>query len=138
MSPNVDISHTWVARTQLAALYHNANTGRKQATVTRGANESELQYKLVFLRHTKEWVTKPIMEKTSRDYLNPIQDTIVDRKKHITESCPLKRVGREKWGSQDDLHAHKGLPPFSVPFDFTNMNSQEGVLLNPFETIGAI
>ena len=70
-----------VARTQLAALDHNANTGRQQATVTRGANQGELQYKLVFPKHTKEWVAKPIMEKTSRNYLNPILDAIVDRKR---------------------------------------------------------
>ena len=31
-----------VARTQLAALDHNANTGRQLATVTRGANQGEL------------------------------------------------------------------------------------------------
>ena len=37
-----------IARTRLAALDHNANTGRQQATVTRGANQGELQYKLVF------------------------------------------------------------------------------------------
>ena len=36
----------------------------------------------------------------------------------ITESRPLKHVGRKKWGTQDALRAHKGLPPFSVPFDF--------------------
>ena len=70
-----------VARTQLAAPDHNANTGRQQATVTRGANQGELQYKLVFPKHTKEWVAKPIMEKTSRNYLNPILDAIVDRKR---------------------------------------------------------
>jgi len=70
-----------VARTQLAALDDNANTGRQQATVTKGANQGELQYKLVFPKHTKEWVAKPIREKTSRDYLNPILDTIVDRKR---------------------------------------------------------
>ena len=38
--------------------------------------------------------------------------------KDITESRPLKHVGRKKWGTQDDLRAHKGLPPFAVPFDF--------------------
>ena len=78
-----------VARTQLAALDHNANNGRQQATVTRGANQGELQYKLVFPKHTKEWVAKPIiMEKPSRDYLNPILDTIVDRKRQK----PMKGV----------------------------------------------
>ena len=70
-----------VACTQLAALDHNANTGRQQATVTRGPNHGELQYKLVFPKHTKEWVAKPIMEKTSREYLHPILDAIVERKR---------------------------------------------------------
>lgn len=69
------------ARSQLAALDHNANTGREQATVTRGTNQGELKYKVVFPKHTKEWVAKPIMEKTSKDHLNPIVDAIVERKK---------------------------------------------------------
>ena len=38
--PNVNFSYKGtVACTQLAALDHNANTGRQQATVTRGANQ---------------------------------------------------------------------------------------------------
>ena len=68
-----------VARTQLAALDHNANTGRQQATVSRGENEGELRYKVVFPKQTKEWVAKPIMEKT-REHLKPILDSIVARK----------------------------------------------------------
>ena len=56
----------------------------------------------------------------------------------ITESRPLKHVDRKKWGTQDALCAPKGLPPFSVPFDFKNQNSQKGVLLSRFETIAAI
>lgn len=47
----------------------------------KGANESKLQYMLVFPKHTKEMVAKPIMEKTSRDYLNPVVDIIVGRKR---------------------------------------------------------
>ena len=69
-----------VARTQLAALDHNANTGRQQATVSRGANQGELQYKVVFPKNTKEWVAKPIFEKTSNYHLKPMLDTIVERK----------------------------------------------------------
>ena len=68
-----------VAHTQLAALDHNANTGRQQATVSRGENEGELRYKVVFPKQTKEWVAKPIMEKT-REHLKPILDSIVARK----------------------------------------------------------
>ena len=68
-----------VARTQLAALDHNANTRRQQATVSKGENEEELRYKVVFPKQTKEWVAKPIMEKT-REHLKPILDSIVARK----------------------------------------------------------
>ena len=49
-----------------------------------------------------------------------------------------KHVSRKTWGTQDALHAHKGLPLFLVPFDFKNQNSLKGVLLSPFETMGAI
>ena len=54
------------------------------------------------------------------------------------ESPSLKHVGRKRWGTQDVLRTHKGLPLFSVPFDLKNQNSQKGILLNPFETMGAI
>ena len=57
---------------------------------------------------------------------------------YITESCPLKHVGRKKWGIQDALCAHKGFLPLSVPFDFKHQNSQKGVLLSRFETMGAV
>ena len=69
-----------VARTQLAALDHNANTGRQQATVSRGANQGELQYKVVFPKNTKEWVAKPIFEKTTNYHLKPMLNAIVERK----------------------------------------------------------
>ncbi|RMX47325.1 hypothetical protein pdam_00021015, partial [Pocillopora damicornis] len=51
-----------VARTQLAALDHNANTGRQQATVSR------------------EWVAKPVFEKTTNYHLKPMLNAIVERK----------------------------------------------------------
>lgn len=70
-----------VARTQLTALDHNANTGRQQATATRGENQGDLQYKIVFPKHTKEWVAKPAMEKTNRDHCKPMLDSIIERKK---------------------------------------------------------
>ncbi|CAH3031883.1 unnamed protein product, partial [Pocillopora meandrina] len=53
-----------VARTQLAALDHNANTGRQQATVSRGANQGAAIQGSVS-KNTKEWVAKPIFEKTT-------------------------------------------------------------------------
>jgi len=69
-----------VARTQLAAIDHNANTGREQARASKGANANELRYKLVFPKRTKEWVAKPVKENTTRDHVRPILDRIVTRK----------------------------------------------------------
>ena len=69
------------ARTQLAALDHNANTGRQQARAERGGNEGEPRYKFVYPKQTKDWVAKPLMEKTTRDHLKPIVEAIVQRKK---------------------------------------------------------
>ena len=52
--------HFWykgmVARTQLAALDHNANTSRDHATASRGENEGELRFKVVFPKRSKEWI----------------------------------------------------------------------------------
>ena len=69
-----------VAQTQLAALHHNANTSRDHATASRGENEGELRFKVVFPKRSKEWITKPIMEKTTRDHVRPLVDAIVARK----------------------------------------------------------
>ena len=50
--------HFWykgmVAQTQLAALHHNANTSRDYATASRGENEGELRFKVVFPKRSKE------------------------------------------------------------------------------------
>ena len=77
--------HFWykgmVARSQLAALDHNANTTRNHATVSSGENEGELRYKVVFPKRSKEWVAKPIMEKTTRDHLQPMLDAIERNRK---------------------------------------------------------
>lgn len=76
--------HFWykgmVAWTQLAALDHNANTSRDNATASRGDNKGELHFKEVFPKRSKEWIAKPIMEKTTRDHVHPLLDAIVERK----------------------------------------------------------
>ena len=43
-----------VARTQLAVIDHNSNTGRNQATLTRGKNKGNMKYKLVFPKGQKK------------------------------------------------------------------------------------
>ena len=45
-----------VARAQLAVIDHNSNTGRNQATVTRGKNKVVKTYKLVFPKGQKNWL----------------------------------------------------------------------------------
>ena len=74
-----------VARTQLAALDHNANTGREQATSSKGASEGELCYKVVYPKRSKELIAKPVMEKTTRDHLKPMLDAVIQRKQHDPE-----------------------------------------------------
>ena len=69
-----------VARSQPAALDHNTNTSRNHATVSSRENEEELRYKVVFPKRSKEWVAKPIMEKTTRNHRQPMLDAIVERK----------------------------------------------------------
>ena len=69
-----------VAGSQLAALDHDANTSRNHATVSSGEKEGELCYKVVYPKRSKEWVAKPIMQKTKRDHLQPMLDAIVKRK----------------------------------------------------------
>ena len=65
------------ARSQLDALDHNSNTSRNFATVLSVEGEGELRYKVVYPKRSKEWVAKPIMQKTKRDHLQPMLDAIV-------------------------------------------------------------
>ena len=69
-----------IARSQLAALDHNANASRNHVTVLSRENEEELRYKVVFPKRSKEWVAKPIKETTTRDHLQPMMDAIIERK----------------------------------------------------------
>ena len=68
-----------VARTQLAALDNNANTGRSQAIIQEGEHAGEARYKLCFPKANKRWVVKPINEKKSYDYLSGLVSKVVQR-----------------------------------------------------------
>ena len=68
-----------VARTQLAALDNNANTGRKQARIKEGERAGEARYKLCFPKANKRWVVKPINEKKSFQYLSGLLSEVVKR-----------------------------------------------------------
>ena len=69
-----------VARTQLAALDNNANTGRKQGRVEEGERVGEACNKLCFPKGNKRWVVKPISEKKSLQYLSGLLSEVV---KHV-------------------------------------------------------
>ena len=68
-----------VARTQLAALDNNANTGRSQAQIKEGERAGEARYKLCFPKANKRWVVKPINEKKSFQYLSGLLSDVVKR-----------------------------------------------------------
>ena len=66
-----------IARTQLAVLDHNHNTGRQQSVVRLGAMKGEPRYNVVFPKGRSSWVAKPIREKKSyvkKAHTHGIQD----------------------------------------------------------------
>ena len=68
-----------VARTQLAALDNNANTGRSQAVIKSGERAGEARYKLCFPKANKRWVVKPINEKKSYQFLSDLLSEVLSR-----------------------------------------------------------
>ena len=67
-----------VARSQLTALDHNANCGRKQAVVQSGPRAGEARYKVSFPKAQKQWVAKPIKEKKSYAHVVVLMDTVAN------------------------------------------------------------
>ena len=70
-----------IARTQLAVLDHNHNTGRKQSVVNFGEAKGEPRYNVVFPKGRSSWVAKPIRETKSYEFL---YDLMKDVKKAHT------------------------------------------------------
>ena len=68
-----------VAKTQLAALDNNANTGRSQAVIKSGERAGEARYKLCFPKANKRWVVKPINEKKSYQFLSDLLSEVLSR-----------------------------------------------------------
>ena len=73
-----------LARVELAALDHNANSGREKASVKKPnyviAQEGNLQYRTAFSKQTKQWIVKPIYKAKSNDYVKPMMEATVQRK----------------------------------------------------------
>ena len=68
-----------VARTQLAALDNNANTGRGQAEVQSGQHAGEGRFKVCFPKAHKRWVVKPITQKKSYHHLSALLKKVLER-----------------------------------------------------------
>ena len=68
-----------VARTQLAALDNNANTGRGQAEVQSGQHAGEGRFKVCFPKAHKRWVVKPIAQKKSYQHLSALLTKVLER-----------------------------------------------------------
>ena len=66
-----------IARTQLAALDHNNNVHRSQATTA----QEERRYRVVFPKAKKSWITKPIMEAKSYQYVDGMLAAVVEQRK---------------------------------------------------------
>jgi len=57
-----------------------ANTSKNHATASRGDNKGELHFKVFFPKRSREWIAKSIIEKTTKDCVQPWLDAIVKRK----------------------------------------------------------
>ena len=83
-----------IARTQLAALDHNNNVDRSQATT---AHEQK-RYKAVFPKAKKQWIATPIIEPKSYGYLNDMLVAVLER------STPHKSLKTKKaYPPQDSI-----------------------------------
>ena len=73
-----------VARTQLAVIDHNCNTGRKQATIKKGQNKGAKRYKVLFPKGRKKWVAKPVVEAKSYGFVTELmKDALLLKKNKV-------------------------------------------------------
>jgi len=68
-----------IARTKLAAMDNNSNTGRKQAVVLHGENAGQKKYKKCFPKAYKHWVVKPIPEQKVYKYRTEMLKAVLER-----------------------------------------------------------
>lgn len=69
-----------MARTQLAVIDHNCNSGRGQATVKNGKNKGTKRYKVVFPKGWKKWVAKPVPDKKSYSFVQNLMEDVFSYK----------------------------------------------------------
>ncbi|XP_045184343.2 uncharacterized protein LOC123542510 [Mercenaria mercenaria] len=80
------------ARTQLAALDHNFNVNRSQATIKKGQRKGEARYRTECPKMSKEWVAKKVYEEKSYEHVHKLMDRAVFslQNNHLPER-PVKR-----------------------------------------------
>ena len=67
------------ARSQLAAIDNNENVGRMQSGIERGANAGEARYRKCYSKKQKQWIVKPILEKTTYHVLPEMSDRVLEK-----------------------------------------------------------
>jgi len=67
-----------VARTQLAAIDNNHNTGRNQAVIQKGERSGEARYRQCFPKMHKRWVVKPVLENKNYAFLPELQQKVLE------------------------------------------------------------
>ena len=115
-----------VARAQLTALDHNANCGRKQATVQSGPRTGQARYKVSFPKAQKQWVAKPIKEKKSYEHVMVLMDTgtlLLMPVKQVKLTLNLKHAISPKTSQGLHLQANKNLSVNTGP-DLTDKISK--------------
>ncbi|XP_052767015.1 uncharacterized protein LOC128207876 [Mya arenaria] len=70
-----------IARTQLAALDHNHNVNRAQATVKTGSRKGEKRFRTEFSKLSKSWIAKKMYEKKSYEYLEILMEKTLETEK---------------------------------------------------------
>ena len=66
-----------VARTMLAAMDHNYNTGREQAVIQTGPMAGGKRFKGVFPKAKYEWIAKPIYAKKNYTWRQELVQTTI-------------------------------------------------------------
>jgi len=85
-----------MARTQLAALDHNHNTGRQQAIIKKGDRAGELRYRQKYPKMHKRWVVKPVLEEKSYAFIDELKTNMLRMCQGDIDIEPLDEVDLPK------------------------------------------
>lgn len=102
------------ARTQLAAIRHNYNVGREQATTKSG----KPRWNVVFPKAQKRWSAKKIYQRSSNAYVHDIsdivQETVAELQKKEVPQCVLQFPGKPAHIAENIAHEEKPLKSHTV------------------------